>query len=228
MPATLTFLGHSACLIETDEHAVLIDPFLTGNPGASTQPEHAADNVRCTHLALTHGHADHVGDALPILRRTGAPLYAAYELCNYFGEQGVESLEPGNPGGKIETDFGFVAFTQAFHSSSYEGRYMGMPCGLIIRIGGFTIYHAGDTALFSDMKLIGEMYMPHVALLPVGDRFTMGPEHAARAAELIGAPTAVPIHYNTWPPIEVDLKSFKPTGVDVRALGAGESIKLGG
>jgi len=226
MSATLTFLGHSACLIESGDHAVLIDPFLTGNPAASDKPEHQADAIRCTHLALTHGHADHVGDALPILRRTGAPLYAAFEICNYFQEQGIEAVEPGNPGGKIDTDFGFIAFTQAFHSSSYEGRYMGMPCGLVVRIGGVTIYHAGDTALFSDMKLIGEMYMPHLALVPAGDRFTMGPEHASRAAELIGAPKCVPIHYNTWPPIEVDLKSFKPTNVEVLPMQAGERIDI--
>ena len=112
-------------------------------------------------------------------------LIAAFEICEWAGEQGVEAVNPGNPGGRVETDFGWVAFTQAFHSSSFEGRYMGMPCGLVINIGGTTIYHAGDTALFGDMALIGELYKPDIAILPIGDRFTMGPEHAARAAEMI-------------------------------------------
>ncbi|MEL7473618.1 MAG: metal-dependent hydrolase, partial [Planctomycetota bacterium] len=184
------------------------------------------DEIRCTHLVLTHGHADHLGDALPIAMRTGAPLFAAFEICNYFNEKGHPHTEPMNPGGQVSTDFGFVALTQALHSSSYEGRYMGMPCGAVIEIDGVTLYHAGDTALFGDMRLIGELYQPDVAILPIGDRFTMGPEHATKAAELVGAKVAIPCHYNTWPPIEIDVSRFNPDGIEVKAIDPGASINL--
>lgn len=222
MPATLTFLGHAGFLVTDGTHTLAIDPFLTGNPVAAMP----ADKVRCSHIALTHGHEDHVGDTLAIARANGATIIAAYEICTYFQEQGHDKVEPGNPGGQIRTPFGSVAFTQAFHSSSYQGRYMGQPCGLIVRIGGKTIYHCGDTALFGDMKLLGELHRPDVALIPAGDRFTMGPEHAARAAELIGAPLAVPIHHGTWPPIQVDLARFAPKGVEARPLKPGETLEL--
>lgn len=222
MSVKLTFLGHAACLVESGDHTVAIDPFLTGNPSASC----SADDLSPTHIALTHGHDDHIGDTVAIAKRTGATVYGAFEVCNFLGEKGLEKLEPGNPGGRIETDFGFIAFTQAFHSSSSEGRYLGMPCGVVVNIGGKTIYHAGDTALFSDMKLIGELYTPDVALLPAGDRFTMGPEHARHAAEMIKPNIAIPVHHSTWPLLTSDLSAFKPTGVDVRVLEPGQSIDL--
>lgn len=219
MPADITFLGHSGFLFSDGEHTLAVDPFLTGNPKAV----HTPSEIKCTHIALTHGHADHFGDTIELAKANNAPVFAAFEITEYLGEQGLTNLEPGNPGGKIIAPFGFVAFTQAFHSSSYEGRYMGMPCGLVVNIGGVTIYHCGDTALFSDMKLIGELYKPDVACIPIGDRFTMGPEQATRAAEMIGAKVAIPIHYNTWPPIEQDPSSFCPRGVEVKVLSAGET-----
>ncbi|MDX1682388.1 MAG: MBL fold metallo-hydrolase, partial [Phycisphaeraceae bacterium] len=123
--------------------------------------------------------------------------------------------------------FGSVSFTQAFHSSSYDGQYMGMPCGLVIEMGGITFYHCGDTGLFSDMKLIGEVYQPDVVAVPVGDRFTMGPELATRAAEMIGAPVAIPIHYKTFPVLRQTIEGFEPEGVDVRELAPGESTDIG-
>ena len=222
MPADITFLGHSGFLFSDGEHTLAVDPFLTGNPKAVHKPS----DIRCTHIALTHGHADHFGDTIELARANNAPVFAAFEITEYLGEQGLTNLEPGNPGGKITAPFGFVAFTQAFHSSSYQGRYMGMPCGLVVNIGGVTIYHCGDTALFSDMKLIGELYNPDVACIPIGDRFTMGPEQATRAAEMIGARVAIPIHYNTWPPIEQDAASFRPKGVEVKVLSAGETWRV--
>ncbi len=223
MAVTLTFLGHAACLVESGDHRVAIDPFLTGNPVASK----SADEINPTHIALTHGHDDHIGDTPALAKRTGAPVYAAFEICNYLqSEHGVENIEPGNPGGKIKTDFGFIAFTRAYHSSSTGGKYMGMPCGVIVRIDGKTIYHAGDTDLFSDMALIHEIYKPDVALLPVGDRFTMGPELATKAAELIKPKIAVPVHHSTWPLLTSDLSAFKPRGVEVRALKPGESLTV--
>lgn len=219
MSVTITYLGHSGFLLDDGRARLAIDPFLTGNPVATMKPS----DVRCGHVALTHGHADHVGDAVAIARANDAVVYAAYEICEFLGERGVGRCEPGNPGGKIPTEFGFVAFTQAFHSSSFEGRYMGMPCGVVVRIGGLTLYHCGDTALFGDMRLIGEIYRPDVAMIPVGDRFTMGPELGARAAELIRPRYAIPIHYATWPLLASDISAFRPTGVEVRAMKPGES-----
>ncbi|MFG0285797.1 MAG: metal-dependent hydrolase [Phycisphaerales bacterium JB039] len=222
MAIKLTFLGHAGFLITDGDWRLAIDPFLTGNPQAVHKPE----DLNPTHIALTHGHADHIGDTVSIARRCGATVYAAFEVCNYLGEQGVENLEPGNPGGRIETDFGFIAFTQAFHSSSFEGRYMGQPCGVVARIGGVTLYHCGDTALFSDMKLIGELYRPHIAMIPVGDRFTMGPEHGARAAQLIVPKVAIPIHWGTWPLLTSDLSAFTPKQVEVKVMKPGETASF--
>lgn len=219
MAVTVTYLGHSGVLLSDGRHTLAIDPFLTGNPLAVHRPE----DIACDFIALTHGHADHFGDTLAIAKRNGCPVIAAFEICNYVQEQGHDAVEPANPGGRVHTGFGYVAFTPAFHSSSYEGRYMGQPCGLVIQIGGIKLYHAGDTGLFSDMKLIGQLAQPRVAFLPVGDRFTMGPDLATRAAEFVGAPYAVPIHYKTWPPIDVDLKDFKPKGVTVKPLQPGET-----
>ena len=231
MAAKLTFLGHSCFLIESADHKVLIDPFLDDNPQAQQAGIKAAD-IHCDTIVLTHGHADHISDAPAIAKRTGAKVHAAYELAGYLGSvHGVENLEPMAPGGRVEREFGYVALTQAFHSSSHEHEgtvhHTGPACGAVVNIAGKTIYHAGDTAIFSDMKLIGTLYMPHVAILPVGDRFTMGPEHASKAAEMVGAPVTVPCHYGTWPEMLVsDISHFKPAGSQVRALKPGESMSI--
>lgn len=219
MSVNITFLGHAGFVLKASGHAVAIDPFLTGNPVAKHKP----DDIKCGHIALTHGHADHVGDTVAIAKANGATCYGAFELAGYLEEQGCET-SPGNPGGKIDTDFGYVAFTQAFHSSSYEGKYMGMPCGVVVHFAdeGYTFYHAGDTALFSDMKLIGELYKPNVAAICAGDRFTMGPAHAAMAAEMIKPKVAIPIHYGTWPLLTDDMSAFKPAGIEVKILEPGE------
>jgi L-ascorbate metabolism protein UlaG (beta-lactamase superfamily) len=223
MSVEIEYLGHSAFLVRAGAHAVAIDPFLTGNPVAKK----TADQIACTHIALTHGHEDHVGDTGAIAARTGATVYAAFEICQELGRtHGLEKLEPMNPGGKVRAPFGFVALTQAFHSSSTGGKYMGMPCGVILHIAGKTIYHTGDTALFGDMKLIGEIYKPDLALICAGDRFTMGPELAARAAEFIGAPLAVPMHHSTWPLLISDLSAFRPEGVETRVMKPGEVLAL--
>ena len=149
-------------------------------------------------------------------------MIGAFEIANFMGEQGVKETIGGNPGGTVPLAFGSVSFTQAFHSSSYEGRYMGMPCGLVVEMGGVTLYHAGDTGLFSDMKLIGEVYDPDVVALPIGDLFTMGPALASRAAEWIGAETAIPIHYKTFPPLAQSAAGFEPQGVTVKEMEPGE------
>ena len=217
MTAHLTFLGHSCFLLSDGETRVIIDPFLTGNPVAAM----TADEVECDHIALTHGHADHFGDTIALAKKHDATVHAAFEITEYVQKQGHANVSPGNPGGRVATPFGSIAFTQAFHSSSFDGEYMGMPCGLVIEIGGATIYHAGDTGLFSDMKLIGELYSPDVAILPIGDRFTMGPEHASIAAEWIGAPTMIPCHFDTWEPIAQDPSVLAPNGVTVTVLKPG-------
>jgi L-ascorbate metabolism protein UlaG (beta-lactamase superfamily) len=219
MSMTITFLGHSGFLLSDGTWTLAIDPFLTGNPLAVTPVE----DITCTHIALTHGHADHVGDTVELARANGAPVVAVFEIANLLSSRGVASSEAGNPGGRISLPFGWIAFTQAFHSSSYEGVYMGMPCGLVISMGGVVFYHAGDTGLFSDMALIGEIYKPRVAALPIGGRFTMGPELATRAAEMIRPEVAIPIHYRTFPPLVQSAEQFRPAGVAVRELQPGES-----
>jgi L-ascorbate metabolism protein UlaG (beta-lactamase superfamily) len=222
MSLQITFLGHSGFLLDDGTYRVAVDPFLTGNPVAPF----GADEVVCTHVALTHGHSDHLGDTLTIARANDATVVGAFEIAAWAGENGVARTEPGNPGGRIDFPFGWIAFTQAFHSSSYEGRYMGMPCGLVISMGGQVFYHAGDTGLFSDMKLIGELYRPTVVALPIGDRFTMGPQLASRAAELIGAPVAIPIHFRTFPPLVQSAADFRPAGVDVHEMEPGETWEV--
>jgi L-ascorbate metabolism protein UlaG (beta-lactamase superfamily) len=218
MALDITYLGHSGFLLSDGTHRLAIDPFLTGNPVAKMR----ADDIDCGFIALTHGHADHVGDSLQIAKRTGASVIAAWEITQYFEEQGHSTTSPGNAGGRVITPFGWVAFTQAFHSSSFEGRYMGQPCGLVVHLGGVTLYHLGDTGLFSDLKLIGELYRPDVACVPIGDRFTMGPALASRAAEMVGPRVAIPIHFNTWPLIAQDPADFAPAGVEVKVMAPGE------
>jgi L-ascorbate metabolism protein UlaG (beta-lactamase superfamily) len=226
MSVTITYFGHSAFALEAGGARVLIDPFFTGNPLAEKAGIVGAEQ-RADAIVLTHGHGDHLGDTVPIAKRTGATVFCAWEIHEYLHEQGVTKTEPGNPGGRIEAPWGWVAFTQAFHSSSFNGRYMGQPMGVVVCIGGRTVYHCGDTGLFSDMKLLGEIYRPDVAMVPIGDRFTMGPALATRAAELISAPLVIPVHYKTFGLLRQDAAGFAPRGVEVRELAAGESLKLG-
>lgn len=222
MTLTITYLGHAAFALADGTHTLLLDPFLSGNPLAPAE----ARDVGCTHIGLTHGHSDHLGDTVALAKAHDATVYAAFEICKYLEEEGISHTEPGNPGGRIDAPFGWIAFTQAFHSSSYEGRYMGMACGMVVRIGGKTVYHCGDTGLFGDMRLLGEIYQPDVACLPIGDRFTMGPELATRAAELIRPKVAIPMHYDTWPPIAQDPAAFAPQGVAVKILKPGEAWEV--
>jgi L-ascorbate metabolism protein UlaG (beta-lactamase superfamily) len=222
MGLSITYLGHSGFILDDGEYRLAIDPFLTGNPVAV----HEAGEVDVTHIALTHGHADHVGDTVSIAKRTGAAVIGAFEIVNFMGEEGVSETMGANPGGAVRLPFGRISFTQAFHSSSYQGRYMGMPCGLVVEMGGVTMYHAGDTGLFGDMKLIGEIYRPDIAAIPIGDLFTMGPELATKAAEFVGAKTAIPIHFKTFPPLVQSADAFVPEGVTVKEMKPGEVWKV--
>ncbi|MBM7096450.1 metal-dependent hydrolase [Bacillus sp. H-16] len=204
----LSFHGHSVVKIETNGKTILIDPFITGNDLCDLD----AGKVKADVILLTHGHNDHVGDTIDIAKRNDALVVAPFELATYLGWQGLNT-HPMHIGGAHEFDFGRVKLTQAFHGSAYtddekqEIIYTGMPSGILFFAEGKTIYHAGDTALYSDMKLL-EKYRIDVAFLPIGDNFTMGPDDAAVAAEWIGAKKVVPMHYNTFPVIEQNPESF--------------------
>jgi len=221
MALEITYLAHSGFLLGDGTHRVVIDPFLTGNPLAPTGP----DEIDCSTVLLTHGHEDHIGDTLAIAKRCGATVIGCHEIAVWAEGEGLTAIG-GNPGGKIETDWGWVAFTQAFHSSTFGGKPMGVACGLVVSMGGATVYHLGDTGLFSDLKMLGEIYRPDVACIPIGDRYTMGPELASRAAEWIGAKIAIPMHYKTFPILVQDASDFTPKGVEVQALAPGESLAL--
>ena len=225
-----TFLGHAAGYLETESNKFLFDPFLTGNPKAAV----SADQVEPTYILLTHGHGDHVGDAVAISKRTGAPIITTFELANWLGAQGAETIAL-NHGGWCKFSFGRVRFTVAFHSSSTieeGGRplYLGEAAGIVLETEGKIIYHAGDTALFSDMRLIGEDAPIDLALLPIGDHYTMGPKDAAKAVGFLAPKRVVPIHYGTFPPLVGDPQLFaslaKGTGAEVCVLGPGEWVEL--
>lgn len=199
----ITWLGHSATLIETSGKRLLIDPFLSGNPTfPSAKRAEVTQNI--DYILLTHGHSDHLGDTLQIAKENQATVVATFELASFCGGQGVKNIEMMNLGGTIEVDGNIkITMTQAFHSSSVEseGQFLntGDPAGFVIRAQGQSIYHAGDTCLFSDMKLIDELYKPSVGLLPIGDRFTMGPSEAAYACNtFFNFETVIPIHHSTF------------------------------
>jgi len=219
MPLEITFLGHSGFLFRDGAHALAVDPFLTGNPLARHRP----DQVKCRHIAISHGHEDHVGDMISIAHANKATVYGCHEVSLFADEQGCASLGM-NPGGRIETEFGWIALTQAFHSSSYRNRYMGNPCGVVFRMGEVTVYHCGDTGLFRDMETFGEIYRPDIACIPIGDRYTMGPELGSRAAEWIRPKLAIPMHYGTFPILVKDPSGFRPRDVPVKVLKPGESF----
>lgn len=205
----ITYFGHSALQIETNDKTILIDPFITGN-GLSPV---IADEVKPDVILLTHGHGDHVGDTEMLAKKHDALVVAPFELATYLSFQGLRT-HPMHIGGSHMFDFGQVKLTQAFHGSSIVDEekktitYMGMPCGILFTAEGKTIYHAGDTALFSDMKVIGELNDIDVAFLPIGDNFTMGIKDAVIASKWLQAKTVVPIHYDTFPVIEVDPLAF--------------------
>ena len=198
------FYGHAAFEISTGDTSILIDPFISDNPLTDTLIE----DLKPSHIILTHAHGDHIGDTEAIAQSSGAVIISSFEIVNYYTAKGFTG-HPMNPGGAYTFPFGKVQFTPAWHSSSFpDGSYGGMPMGVVIEAEGKRIYHAGDTALFSDMALIGRQPLD-LALLPIGDNFTMGPEDAAEAVNLLKPRQVVPIHYNTFGLIEQDPQAFK-------------------
>jgi L-ascorbate metabolism protein UlaG (beta-lactamase superfamily) len=203
--ATLTYHGHATWGLETKGNRILFDPFFTGNP----QTTATAGDVSANVIILTHAHGDHYGDTVAIAKRTGATVISNFEIVSYCQKQGVANTHALHIGGGYTFPFGRVKLTIAHHGSSFpDGTYGGNPAGVVLEIEGKRLYNAGDTALFSDMSLIGEAGLD-VALLPIGDNFTMGPDDAAIAAKLLRARTVIPQHYNTWPVIVQDPEAFK-------------------
>ena len=234
----LTYFGHSCFLVEVPgapgpggaapATRLLLDPYFTGNPLAPCP----AGEIACDYVLCSHGHDDHTGDALEISRRHGAPIIANYEIAEFFAAQGART-HGMNPGGAFDFPFGRLKLTLAFHSSSWieKGRitYLGEPCGLLLTAAGKKLYHAGDTALFSDMRLIGRDGLD-AALLPIGDNFTMGPADALDALDFLRPKLCIPIHYNTWPEIRQDAGKFATEaahrGHHVAPLKPGESLRI--
>jgi len=233
----IRWLGQACFELSDGSTRVVIDPFL--KPNSPTAPI-SADELEGTSMILeSHGHVDHMADAVDLAKRTGATVAAIVELAHWFGDQGVESTVDPNLGGTVTFDGGWAKLVQAFHTNTIAGggddpftastgMMIGLSGGWVVNLGGTTIYHTGDTCLFGDMRLIGERHSPDVALIPIGGHYTMDREDAAVAAELIGAGTVIPMHYNTFPAIEADPQAFKSdvesrTGSQVVVLEPGDT-----
>jgi L-ascorbate metabolism protein UlaG (beta-lactamase superfamily) len=213
----IKFHGQSCFELSEGETTVLVDPFLKPNNPAAV---HTAEEVEPTHIAISHGHADHMADAVPVAKRTGAHCIGIVELAEWLKGQGVGAVSDPNFGGTVEFDWGYVSIVPAWHTntlpgsadapySAEHGIVLGPSSGLVIKIGETTVYHAGDTCLFSDMKLIAQRSDIDVFLVPIGGHYTMDRRDAVVAVEFVGAPTVIPMHYDTFPPIETDSGAFK-------------------
>jgi L-ascorbate metabolism protein UlaG (beta-lactamase superfamily) len=198
------FLGHAAFELTNGDATVLIDPFLSGNPKAAI----SADDAAATTILLTHGHGDHIGDTVAIAKRTGAPAVAIVEIANELGEEGIDVRDP-NMGGTIKFDWGWVKLVPAWHTSTTPKGTANVPAGLLINFQDTIVYHLGDTCVFSDLQLVGKRHPIDIALMCIGGHYTMDRVEAVDAADLVGAKTVIPCHYDTFPPIETDAQAFK-------------------
>jgi L-ascorbate metabolism protein UlaG (beta-lactamase superfamily) len=224
----LTWLGHASWLIENDQHRILLDPFLTDNPAATAKPEDFRD---ISHVLVSHGHFDHVADVAAIAKANDATVVAIFEIAQWFGSQhGIQNAVGMNIGGSVATDFGSIKMVPAIHSSMLpDGSNGGNPAGFVLTIDQQRIYFACDTCLFSDMKL--HAHRVDVAVLPIGDLFTMGIDDSVAATKLIEPKIVLPTHYNTWPPIEQDAAAWadridSETGANAVVLQVGEAYEL--
>jgi L-ascorbate metabolism protein UlaG (beta-lactamase superfamily) len=222
----LRYLGHSGIQLRDGEHEVVVDPFITNNGPTPV----GLDELEPETIVLSHAHGDHYGDTPALAERSGATVVSSAEIAGYVGQRGMKG-HGMNIGGHHAFAFGRVGFTPAWHSSSFpDGTYGGMPMGILLDMGGLRIYHAGDTALFSDMRLIGRKGLD-IALVPIGDNFTMGPDDALEAVKLLAPKRVIPVHYNTFPVIEQDANAFKArveqeTDAECLVLQPGDGLEL--
>jgi len=225
---TITYYGHSCFEINHNDSRILFDPFISPNPLAE---DIDVEKLVADFILITHGHVDHIADAVSIAKRTGAKVITNFEIGQWLGTQGVENVHPMNHGGAVRQHFGKVKYVNAVHSSSLDdGTYMGNPGGFVIDFEDVCIYYAGDTALTYDMKLISREFNVNWAFLPIGDNFTMGVDDAIIASEFVDVQNIIGMHYNTFPPITIDLEEaknkFSQAGLDLRLMEIGESIEL--
>ncbi|MGD2037729.1 MAG: metal-dependent hydrolase [Desulfobacterales bacterium] len=227
MTIKITWYSHACFLIETGQTKLLTDPFLSDNPLSPAK----ADAIEAEYILVSHGHGDHVGDTISIAKRTGATVISNFEIQAWLANQGVENTHPQHLGGGFDYPWGRVKLTIAHHGSGLpDGSYGGNPCGFLFYIEGKKIYHACDTGLFYDMKLIGEEGID-LAILPIGDNFTMGPDDALRAVKMIEPAQVVPIHYDTFDVIKQDPHAWakrvqKETAAKAIVMNPGDSLKL--
>jgi L-ascorbate metabolism protein UlaG (beta-lactamase superfamily) len=227
MSFTLTWLGHGAMRLDVGGQRLVVDPFFTGNPAAAVTP----GEVQADFILISHGHGDHVGDAVDIARRTGAAVISNFEICNWFNAQGIDRTHPQHIGGGHRYPFGYLKLTLALHGSALpDGSDGGNPAGFLLTAEDRKVYLACDTGLFGDMQLIGDEGLD-LAVLPIGDNYTMGPDDALRAARMLRARNIIPVHYNTWELIAQDAPAWArrveaETGSRVTVLKPGQSFTL--